>query len=135
MSSSNFNVSKIAFGAAQGIAVSVIGNVSLFYLFSAIGWFSEAVIIPNANAPLTIFPVIMASIVPLVFAALLFLLLVRFTAKPVQIFGIIALLFLVISFGGPFSIPNVPIMMAIGLNIMHVVAGVASYWSLSKTVG
>jgi hypothetical protein len=134
MSNSNFNVSKIALGAAQGIAVSVIGNVILFYLFSAIGWFSDKIIIPNANAPLTVFPVIMASIVPLVFAALLFLALVRFTAKPVQIFGIIALLFLLISFAGPFSIPNVPITMAIGLNLMHLVSGVASYWSLSKSV-
>lgn len=135
MSTQTIDYKKIAIAGAKGIGVAVVVNAVLFFIFSALGVISDQVLIPQAgNQPITIVPIVMASIFPLIIATLVFMLLARFTKQPVKIFGIISLIILVLSFYNPFTIPNVTIAMAIGLNVMHAVVAGAIYWALSKSV-
>ncbi len=103
-----------------GLVAAAI-NAVLFYIGTATGAIPADLIIPNAGQPLTIGPVIIASVVPVIVAGLLLALLNRFTKRPLRIFNVIAVVLLVLSFTSPFSIPNVPVGMIIILNLMHVV--------------
>ena len=70
--------------------------------------------------------VIIASAVPAVGATILLAILGKFLAQPIRIFWIISVLFLAISFAGPFTLPaTVALLTKIGLALMHVVAGAA----------
>jgi len=130
-----FHFGKIAVAGLRGIGIAVVVNIILYYLFSSMGVLSSEVLVPQAgNQPITIVPVIFSSIVPLIIATGVFMLLVRYTKNPVRIFGIICLVILVLSFFNPFTIPNVPLGMALVLNVMHVVVAGAIYWSLSRSV-
>ena len=118
-----------------GLIAAVLGNVILFFVGKAAGALPEDVIIPNANAPLTVGPVIFGTILPAIVATLLFGLLARFTKRPVPIFMVIAIILLVLSFYTPFSIPNAPTGMVVILELMHVVAAVAiTYCLVTLTV-
>lgn len=63
-------------------------------------------------------------------AALLLIFLARFVAHPIRWFQIIALIVLVLSFAGPFSIP-VDTATKLALSAMHLVAALAIVWVLS----
>ncbi len=112
--------------AALGVAAI---NAVLFYIGKATGWISDAVLISPANEPMTVIPVIISSIIPTLLAAGVLALLNRFTASPLRIFNIIAAVLLLLSFVNPFAaIPNIPIMMGVWLNVMHVVvAGIVVF--------
>ena len=81
--------------------------------------------------PLTLPPILFATLIPAVGATVLFGLLNRFAGKnAARIFQIIALVFILLSFGGPFGLPvagNVKVFLA----AMHVVAGGALIWALT----
>lgn len=135
MNTQMIDYKRIAIAGTKGIGVAVAVNVVLFYIFSALGVISSDILIPQAgNQPITIVPIVMASIMPLIIATLVFMLLAKFTKQPVKIFGIISLIILVLSFYNPFTIPSVTIAMAVGLNVMHIVVAGAIYWALSKSV-
>lgn len=100
-------------------------NAVLFYIGTATGAIPANLIIPNAGQPLFIVPVIAASFMPIIAAGLLLALLNRFTKQPLRIVNIIAVVFLMLSFAGPFSIPGVPVSMIAFLELMHIVVAVA----------
>jgi hypothetical protein len=129
------NYRRILSYAGTGILAAVVINVVLFYLFTATGIISSELIIPNANRPLGVDMVIFATAVPLVFATLLYMVLARFTRRAYPIFLVLALTFLLFSFSGPFSIPDVPTAMAIGMNILHVTPAAAILIALRRTQG
>ncbi|MCU0427702.1 MAG: DUF6069 family protein [Candidatus Kapabacteria bacterium] len=112
--------------AALGAAVV---NAVLFYIGKATGWISDTILISPANEPISVVPVIISSIIPTLLAAGVLALLNRFTASPLRVFNIIAAILLLLSFTNPFvAIPNVPLMMGIWLNVMHVVvAGIVVF--------
>lgn len=135
MSTETIDYKKIAIGGGKGIAVAVVVNVILFYIFSTLGFIPSDFLVPQAdNQPITVVPVIFSSIFPLIIGTLVFMALMKFTKQGVKFFGILCLVLVALSLFSPFSIPNVPIMMAIGLNVMHIVAGYAIYWGLSNSV-
>jgi hypothetical protein len=126
------NTKKIITAGATGLVVATIANVITFFAGKAAGIFPETVIIPNAGQPLTVVPVVISSLITAIGATGLFLLLSKFlAAKAVTVFRIIAVLFLFVSFAGPYSIPDVPSTMAIGLNLMHVWSGIALIYFLT----
>lgn len=129
-----FSYSSIALAGLKAIVVAVVVNVVLFFAASAAGWIPTSVIIPNAGGPLTVVPVAIASAAPLVLATLLFMGLVRFTRRPALIFTVIAVVLTLASVFRPFSIPGVPLSMALVLNAMHVVAAGAITWFLTRSV-
>lgn len=134
MATSTFSTGRIVRAGLLGAAVAAVSNAVLFYVGSALGWIDSSVQIPNADGPLTVIPVIVASILPLLIATGLFLLLVRFTRRPVLIFGLIAVVALVLSLFQPFSIPGVPPAMAWTFSAMHVVAAAVIFWALRGSV-
>jgi Family of unknown function (DUF6069) len=80
--------------------------------------------------PITLVPVILASIIPVLIGAGLLTLLGRFTKNAWRIFSIIAIAFTLFSLSSPFmQIKDVPTGMAILLDVMHlVVAGSVLYF-------
>jgi hypothetical protein len=126
------NIQNIILRGLRGIGIAIAANVALYYIFSASGVFPEDFIIPQANGPLPVTAVIFATLMPLVIATLLYALLVRFTRRPNRIFLIISIIVLLWSFYPPFQIPNVPFSMAIGLNVLHLVAAASMVWSLTQ---
>ena len=112
--------SFVRLGFLAGLVAAVI-NAVLFFIGSSMGAFPPTVIIPNSGQPLTLVPVLVSSILPAILAGLLLALLNRFTKQPLRIVNIIAVVFLMLSFAGPFSIPGAPISMIVFLNLMHVV--------------
>lgn len=81
-------------------------------------------------APLQMSVIAWATIPPAIGATVLLALLGRFTRRPFLIFQIIALVFLLLSFGGPLSLP-VSGTVKVVLGIMHTVAASAIVGVLS----
>lgn len=81
-------------------------------------------------APLTIGPIVGASIVPAIGAAVLLAVLGRFVSRPFRIFHIVAAVILLLSLGGPLNLPiggAEKVVMA----VMHVVTAAAIVGILS----
>ena len=102
-------------------------NAGIYFVAHGLGLIPAAVLVNGQ--PLTVVPVIISSILPVLVAAGVFALLGRFTKNPVRIFTILAGVLLIASFVNPYvAIPGVPPAMAIVLNLMHVVvAGLVVY--------
>lgn len=103
---------------------SAVINATIFFIFKAMGIFDASIIDPKSNTSLTIAPVLMASIMPSLVAGLVFFLFEKYSKNGFKIFSIISIILVLASLFSPFSIPNVSIGFAIGLNLMHLlVAG------------
>ena len=108
-------------------AISVVLNVAIFLIGRAADLIPESVTVqsPTGEGALTIGPVIVMSIVPVVVAVLVYLLLRRVTARAAGVFRIVGGGLLVLSLLLPWGIPDVPAKMALTLDLMHVVSGLA----------
>ena len=80
--------------------------------------------------PVTLIPIIFASIIPSIFAAIVLWLLRRFTGNGTRIFQIVAVVLLLLSFFSPFAAAATT-GIALWLNLMHLIAGSAIIWSLT----
>jgi hypothetical protein len=106
--------------------VSAVANAVVFFITAALGVdLTGPFMGPDSPpAPLSVVQVIIASAVPVIAAAVLFWLLARFTPRPVPIFIGIAVVFGLLSLGGPLTLPVSDGLKA-SLAMMHVVAGAA----------
>jgi len=103
-------------------AIAAVINTVLFFIGSSTGLIDSSILIPGANAPLAVVPVIASSIIPSIIAGLVLAGLNYFLSKPWRVFTIIAAVLLVVTFANPFmGIPGIPLGMGIWLNVMHVV--------------
>lgn len=109
-----------------GLAAAAINSV-LFLVAKAAGLIPASVLVKGQ--PLSVVPVIISSILPVLVAAGVFVLIGRFSKNPVRVFTVLAVLLLLASFANPFlGIPGVTTAMALVLNVMHVVvAGLVLY--------
>lgn len=115
----NFKQSLIA-GLSAGVTSAVI-NAILFLIFHGTGVISDT-IYPQPNTPMTIVPVIMASMVPSIIGSLIFFLFEKFTSNGYKIFSILAIVLMVLSLYSPFTvIPGVTTGYALVLCLMHLV--------------
>ena len=113
-------------GAAIGAAAGAVGNTLLYFAGVAAGVSMIAEFAKGQPVmPLAVGQVIVASFVPAVGAALVALLLNRFTAKPSRILLGIAVVFGLVSMGGPASVPGADAGLRVLLALMHVISGVA----------
>lgn len=118
-------------GLSAGIAAAVV-NAVLFFVFHSAGVISDD-IYPQPGQPLTILPVIMASIFPLIVGSLVFYLFERFTRSGFKIFAIIALVLMVLSLVSPFAgIPNVTLGYSLVLCAMHIVAALSLLYFIRR---
>ncbi|MFT5194028.1 MAG: hypothetical protein ACI9EW_001263 [Cellvibrionaceae bacterium] len=81
-------------------------------------------------APITLIPILIASIVAAIFAAVFLWLLRRFTGNGTRIFQIVGVIFLLLSLAGPLTSAETT-GIALSLSLMHVVTGGAIIWSLT----
>lgn len=118
-------------GLLAGIAAAVINGV-LFLGFHSAGVISDD-IYPQPDQPLTIIPVIIASIVPLITGSLVFYLFERFTGNGFKLFAIIALVLTALSLVSPFTmIPNVTLGYSLVLCVMHIVAALSLLYFIRR---
>ncbi|GBL37114.1 hypothetical protein EMGBD1_08010 [Anaerolineaceae bacterium] len=113
-------------------AFAAVINTVLYVAGSALGGFPAEVITPMGT-PITLVAVILASIAPLLVGTVVYTLLNRWTTNPNRWFTIIAILVLLAFVPGPLTLPNAPMLMIVLLEVMHLVAGGALLYFLTRT--
>ena len=104
-------------------AVTAAGiNAVLFLLASVLGAFPSDVLLPRAEQPMTLGPIVIVSAFAALGGWLIFTLLRRFTRRAVPIFVGLAVLVLALMAIPPFQIEGAPAAMIAWLQVMHVVA-------------
>ena len=115
---------------AMGVSAAI--NAVLYLLGAALGAFPREVVVPNAGGPMTLMPVVTASVVGVLGGTAVFALLRRFVVRPVRVFVLVAVVVLFLSFVTPFTIPGAPPAMIAVLEAMHVVVAAVTVWALAK---
>ncbi len=114
-----------------GLTAAIINGI-LFFIFHALGVISDD-IYPKPNEPMTIVPVILASIVPLIIGSLVFFLLERFTNNGAKIFTVVALILMVLSLYSPFTvIPGITTGYSLVLCVMHIVPALSLLYFIRR---
>ncbi|MGB3634721.1 MAG: DUF6069 family protein [Rubrobacteraceae bacterium] len=119
----------LVFGFIAGV-LAAVANAFVYLLASALGAMPDSVLVQGGDT-ITLFPVVISSFVPALVAAVLLVILGRFTRRPVGIFQTVAVVLLVLSLITPFTIPGAPAGMIATLLIMHVVAAASIIWVLT----
>jgi len=128
--SSGLTLRKIPVAALIGGGLAAVINALLWLVLSLVGVTIQVATPDGQVMDLMVAFVIGASFIPAIGAGVLLAILGRFTKNPVQIFQIIAVVFLLLSFASPLGLP-VSITSKIALELMHLIAGVAITWALS----
>ncbi|MCX6046601.1 MAG: DUF6069 family protein [Chloroflexi bacterium] len=112
--------------------VAAVGNTILYVIGSATG--NMPAIMTPMGQPLTLFPVLLMSIVPLLLATLAYAILTRLTATRANlIFRLVAALVFIGFLFGPVQLPGAPLGMIILLECMHVVAAGSILYFLTRS--
>lgn len=135
MSESNTSNVKIVLATAIGGALAAIVNVVIFTIAHSMGLIPDTVLLPGANAPLSVAPVAFASIIPSIVAGIGFAIMKKFFKKAFFVFVALSIVLLLLSFFSPMTIPNAPREMIISLNSMHVVVVGFILLSIRKAIG
>lgn len=115
---------------AAGFSMAI--NALLFFIFQGAGILTDTIFI-QPGQPLTVIPVIAASVIPSLIGACVFFLFEKFSSNSFKIFTVVSIVLLILSFANPFvGIPNVTVPYGIVLNIMHVVVAFSLLFFLSK---
>lgn len=102
---------------------SLLINVGLYFAGTSAGIMRTDLIMPEGGDQITLFPVVMSTIIGTIGGILVFKLISRFSSNPFSTFRIVALVVLILSFGLPATI-DMPLSMMVLLNIMHVTVAV-----------
>ena len=111
-------------------AAALLINVLLYFLGKLFGAFPPTV--QAQGQPFSVIPVILASFFPVVIAALVFLLLVRFTAQPKRIFYLVAAVIFALMIFTPFTVAGALTLTIIILELMHIVVAAGTVWAVSR---
>lgn len=119
--------------ALLAMGVSAAANTVLYLSGATLGAFPREVGVPNAGGPMTLAPVLVASVVGVLGGTAVFALLRRFIVRPVRVFALVAVIVLFLSFVTPFTISGAPPAMIAVLEAMHAVVAAVTVWALAKT--
>lgn len=129
MSTSTISISKaVKAGAIAGIAGAVLNNIWLFIAGSM------GVTIPPSFA----IAVSISSVLPVVIGSVIFFLLMKFSAKGLNIWYAIAGIFTLISFYPVFNTPQLPdgtitdSTFPVLIGPMHLISGLLALWGIPK---
>lgn len=111
-------------------AAALLINVILYFLGDIFGAFPPSV--QTQGQPFTVIPVTLTSFFPVIVAALIFLLLVRFTAQPKRIFYIVAAVLFALMIFMPFTVAGALILTIVILELMHIVVAAGTVWAVSR---
>ena len=109
---------------------------SIIYLISlSTDLISSTLPVSPDGQPISILPVILASILPVIGAGFVYWVISLLTRRAYLYFAMISVVILIASFAMPFSVPDMPVSMALILNVMHVVVAgsVLLYFSNLKS--
>lgn len=126
------HIKKLIWAAPVAGIAAAIANALVYYVAHAIGAVPDNGIIPNADQPITVVPVLIASFFPAIVAGILLAVLSLITEKAIKVFIFISTFLLVLSFYMPFTIPEAFGSMILVLNLMHIVAAVVIVGLLIK---
>jgi len=127
------NFKQVMMAGLTAAAVSAIINSILFFIFKAMGWITDDIFI-QPNQPLTIVPVIMASIVPTLIASLVFFLFEKYTKNGFRIFSIVTIILMLLSSTVPFTaIPNATMHYSLSLAPMHFVVPLVLLYFINRS--
>jgi len=114
-----------------GIAAALV-NLLVYFVVTSVFGYSLEIATPGGPAmPLTPLPIIITSFIPAIGAAVLLALLNRFVSRPFPIFLVVAVIFFLLSLGGPLSLPIAATNKAI-LILMHTLAALVIVGSLRR---
>lgn len=126
------NFKQIITAGAIAAGVSVAINAILFFVFHAAGIISDDIFV-QPNQPLTLAPVIMASLMPTLIGACLFFLFEKFTNNGFKIFNIVVIILVLLSLSGPFAgIQGITIAYALLLCVMHFVVAFSLLYFIKR---
>ena len=126
----NFKQSIIA-GLYAGGAAAII-NTILFFTFHAAGVISDN-IFPKPNEPMTVVPVIMASIVPAIIGSILFFLIEKFSSNGFKTFRIVAIVLVLLSLYSTFTVPGITTGYSLVLCVMHLVVAATLIYFIGRS--
>lgn len=115
-------IKKLLWAAPIAGIAAAIANALVYYIAYAMGAIPDDVIIPNADQPITVVPILTASFFPAIIAGVLLAVLALITEKAIKVFIFMSTFLLVLSFYMPFTIPEAFGSMILILNLMHIVA-------------
>lgn len=126
---------RLLWAAPLAGVVALVLNAVVYLV--AQGPLGITLVVPGPNGPtpepLPLIAVAAASLVPALGAGALLAVLSRFTARPLFIFQIVAAVFLLLSLGGPLSLPA-PQAVRFALTVMHLTTAAAIVGTLSAAV-
>lgn len=116
-----------------GAGVAAVINVVLYLLGRALGSFPATALTPMGR-PVDAFAAAFISILGVAGGTIVYALLTRFMdkSKANRWFTIIAIIVLVLMIPTPFGIPGAPISQVVIMEIMHLVAGLAAIYFLTR---
>jgi hypothetical protein len=118
-----FTAGAVFKGAFAGAAAGAAANVALYFAFSLAGVSLVALFAPGAPpVALGLGPVVMASLVPALPAALAALAVGRLAKSPARVYAIVAAVFALLSMGGPANLGGAGAGLKALLALMHVAA-------------
>ena len=117
---------RVAWGQLVLVALltavaAAAANAVVHLVAAAAGAMPQDVVV-NGQGPITLPIVAALSAQGAVAGAVVYALICRFARRPVRVFRVVAVVVLVLSLAGPFTIPGAPISMILALELMHVVA-------------
>lgn len=127
-------VSQIARATGLAILTAVIVNVVIYFIAAAIGWLPAE----GVQGDVTLIPVVLASVVPVVVGAAIYYGLTRFLAytRANNIFVIIASVVLLLMVASPLTGLVDPTFSSVFvLQIMHLVVGLPAMYFLTNSAG
>jgi hypothetical protein len=126
----NFKQSIIA--GLWAAITAVIINIILFLIFHAAGIITDSVFI-KPGKPMDAIQIIIASVIPVLIASIVFFLIEKYTKNGFKIFTIVSIILLVLSFLDPFmAITGITTGYALALNLMHIVVVLALLYFIRK---
>ncbi len=121
--------------AAKAIGLALAINIVLFFLFFSIKWIDPHVGVGPSNEPISIGATIGSTALSMVFATLLFVLLLRYTRRPVYIFTWVCSIALLLFLINPYlTIKDLPAIMGLALDILHLAPAFLIWRFLTRTV-
>lgn len=127
----NFKQSIMAGLTAAGVA-SII-NTILFFIFHAMGIFTDDIFI-QPNQHLSAVPIIISSVLPTIIASVVFFLFEKYSNNGFKNFRILSIILLVLSFINPFmGIKGVTVPYALALDFLHIPVVAALLYFIGKS--
>ncbi len=119
-----FSIRRLLWGGPVATFLAILAICLYYGVTKALG---EQYLIPldGGSSNLSPMPVLMpviTTLIPGLLASIFFGLLIRFSRKPATIFLSVSLAALLLSFGGPYYLPEVSLQTKILLAVMHILA-------------